>query len=170
MIERIYVRFRYTAGFEPPEGAFLTVQMWDCCGPYEPQLPALPESPMRVGHLVVRCLDVDPETPGRSKCNYVGEENEFGHNRWLKPSQAADIWRAIATATDLGASSLVIHCAAGRSRSASAAMAIADCLGLPRSAIDWKPQDGDFNRHIGDAPPNRHVYKTVSEAGASFRG
>lgn len=164
MLEKIYVRFRYTADFEPPAGLFLTVQMWDCCGPYRDELPALPASDRRVGHEVIRFLDVDPDTPGRAKCNYAGEENEFGHNRWIQSQQAARLWAAVREAVAGGATSLVIHCIAGLSRSASAAMAIADRLGLPRSAIDWRPREGDFNQYVNDDPPNRHVYRTVREA------
>lgn len=54
---------------------------------------------------------------------------------------------------------LVIHCEQGVSRSPSAACAIADVLGIPRSEIDFGLDGG------AGQPLNRHVYETIVGVG-----
>lgn len=70
----------------------------------------------------------------------------------MRSEHGAKIWEFVSTVTE---PLLVIHCEAGVSRSPSVAMAIADCLHIRRSNIDWRHMD------VEQHPPNEHVYRTV---------
>lgn len=73
----------------------------------------------------------------------------------MTAEHAAQIWGFVSTVAE---PLLVIHCEAGVSRSPSVAMAIADCLHIRRSNIDWHHMD------VEQHPPNEHVYRTVRMA------
>lgn len=82
-------------------------------------------------------------------------------NDWERPwrellmtdSDGLAIWEWLASVKE---KLLIVHCFAGVSRSPSIAMAIADCLHVPRSSIQWNEDDDPTAE-----APNRHVYDCV---------
>lgn len=119
------------------------------CDPGDP--PATPVGPP-VSTVHLQFLDIDTTRLWSPEAlNHVYRGMRCG-DHLVQPHHARSLTDFLSDFADV--ETVVVHCHAGLSRSPSTAMAIADAIGLARSAIEWAgcPKD---------APPNRLVYDAM---------
>jgi predicted protein tyrosine phosphatase len=150
-ITNIIVRSRFEATRLDPTSRYVVISISDPPPRGEPA-----NMPKRWGLLDperdVLCLAFDDMDPDQ----FVDDAQ---WDDWIPmhPFHAKAIASFLRSRLREGVETVVVHCNAGFSRSPSIAMAIADCMGLPRTVIDWE-------RPTNDDPPNQHVYRTMIEA------
>lgn len=149
-IERIYIRGRFEATRFDCALRMLVISVSDP----DSDKPVFDSCQIMCKEKDVLSLRFDDVDVGRYE---AGDLEQFGcypmlsyHAKQIKPFLASRLRD--------GVNVVLIHCEAGLSRSPSIAMAICDCLKLPRQIIDWQ------GRNVNADAPNQHVYETVCAA------
>lgn len=121
-----------------------------------------PEFPFNIGLLELQCADLDPADYQLNYGQPIQPWDKPIGDLQLSRDQAKKFWSHTLRKYDLPWQVLVIVDQGGEDRRAlSAAMAVADMMRLPRSAIFIPSRDGEKETILEEDPPNVWVWETL---------